>query len=135
MAALKAHFLQSDDSLGYGYTATIDTIRKEQCPQLNDAIYLDHAGATLPAQHLLQKFTADLTANLYANPHSKSPSSQATSARAESARQKILQHFKASIHGEWDVIFTANATAGIKLSEKPFPGLVARLLPQNQRLN
>ncbi|KAF9353881.1 hypothetical protein BGX34_011309 [Mortierella sp. NVP85] len=121
MAALKAQFLQGDDSLGYGYTATIDAIRKEQYPQLKDAIYLDHAGATLPAQDLLQKFTADLTANLYANPHSKSPSSQATSARVESARQKILQHFKASIHGEWDVIFTANTTAGIKLVGEAFP--------------
>ncbi|KAF9939676.1 hypothetical protein BGZ65_009769 [Modicella reniformis] len=87
----------------------------------SDAIYLDHAGATLPAQKLLQKFTANLTANLYANPHSKSPSSQATSSRVESARQKILQHFKASIHGDWDVIFTANATAGIKLVGESFP--------------
>ncbi|KAI1300079.1 hypothetical protein EDD11_006324 [Mortierella claussenii] len=120
-SALKAQFLESNDSLGYGYNAAIDTIRKDQYPQLKDAIYLDHAGATLPAQHLLQKFTADLTSNLYANPHSKSPSSQATSARVESARQKILEHFKASIHGEWDVIFTANATAGIKLVGDAFP--------------
>ncbi|KAI7818532.1 pyridoxal phosphate-dependent transferase [Gamsiella multidivaricata] len=120
-ASLKAHFLETRDSLGYGYSNTIDTIRKEQYPQLKDAIYLDHAGATLPAQHLLQKFTADLTSNLYANPHSKSPSSQATSARVESARRKVLEHFKASIHGEWDVIFTANATAGIKLVGEAFP--------------
>jgi molybdenum cofactor sulfurtransferase len=32
-----------------------------------------------------------------------------------------LEHFKASIHGEWDVIFTANATAGIKLVGDAFP--------------
>ncbi|KAI8358909.1 pyridoxal phosphate-dependent transferase [Mortierella sp. GBAus27b] len=120
-SSLKARFFDSPDSLGYGYTASIDTIRKEQYPQLKDAIYLDHAGATLPPQNLLQKFTADLATNLYANPHSKSPSSQATSARVESARQKILHHFNASIHGEWDVIFTANATAGIKLVGEAFP--------------
>ncbi|KAI8602205.1 pyridoxal phosphate-dependent transferase [Dissophora ornata] len=120
-ALLKEQFLKSNDSLGYGYNTDIDTIRKEQYPQLKDAIYLDHAGATLPAQTLLQKFTADLTSNLYANPHSKSPSSQATSARVDAARQKILEHFKASIHGEWDVIFTANATAGIKLVGDAFP--------------
>ncbi|KAF9206670.1 hypothetical protein BGZ49_002031 [Haplosporangium sp. Z 27] len=119
--SLRAQFLESKDSLGYGYNSTIDTICKEQYPQLKDSIYLDHAGATLPAQHLLQKFTADLTSNLYANPHSKSPSSQATSARVDSARQKILEHFKASIRGEWDVIFTANATAGIKLVGDAFP--------------
>ncbi|KAG0249280.1 hypothetical protein BG011_009442 [Mortierella polycephala] len=120
-AALKQQFLESKDSFGYGYNNTIDTIRQEQYPQLKDAIYLDHAGATLPSQHHLQRFTADLTTNLYANPHSKSPSSQATSARVESARQKVLEHFKASIHGEWDVIFTANATAGIKLVGDAFP--------------
>ncbi|KAG0379282.1 hypothetical protein BGX24_001040 [Mortierella sp. AD032] len=118
-ATLKAHFLASKESAGYN--TAVDTIRKEQYPQLKDAVYLDHAGATLPSQHHLQQFTANLTANLYANPHSKSPSSQATSARVDSARQKVLQHFKASINGEWDVIFTANATAGIKLVGDAFP--------------
>ncbi|KAG0317939.1 hypothetical protein BGZ99_005946 [Dissophora globulifera] len=115
-ASLRDQFLASKDASDYGYNATIETIRREQYPQLKD-----HAGATLPAQHLLQKFTSDLTSNLYANPHSRSPSSQATSARVDSARQKILTHFKASLHGEWDVIFTANATAGIKLVGDAFP--------------
>ncbi|KAF9583987.1 hypothetical protein BGW38_007940 [Lunasporangiospora selenospora] len=106
---------------GYGYDGAIDHIRQEQYPQLKDNIYLDHAGATLPSKHLVQGFSADLTSNLYANPHSMSPSSLATSARVESARQKVLQHFKASVNGEWDVIFTANATAGIKLVGDAFP--------------
>ncbi|KAF9959806.1 hypothetical protein BGZ72_008724 [Mortierella alpina] len=120
-ATLKTQFLESTDSDGYGYSGNIDAIRREQYPQMKDAIYLDHAGATLPSQTHLKKFTTDLTSNLYANPHSKSPSSQATSARVESARLKVLEHFKASIHGEWDVIFTANATAGIKLVGDAFP--------------
>ncbi|KAF9570013.1 hypothetical protein EC968_002327 [Mortierella alpina] len=120
-ATLKTQFLEGRDSHGYGYSGSIDTIRREQYPQMKDAIYMDHAGATLPSQIHLKKFTADLTSNLYANPHSKSPSSQATSARVQSARQKVLEHFKASIHGEWDVIFTANATAGIKLVGDAFP--------------
>ncbi|CAO3570930.1 unnamed protein product [Mortierella alpina] len=120
-AILKTQFLEGTDSNGYGYSGSIDDIRREQYPQMKDAIYMDHAGATLPSQAHLNKFTADLTSNLYANPHSKSPSSQATSARVESARQKVLEHFKASIHGEWDIIFTANATAGIKLVGDAFP--------------
>ncbi|KAF9147415.1 hypothetical protein BG015_010965 [Linnemannia schmuckeri] len=118
-STLKTRFLNSTASTGYN--PAVETIRKEQYPQLKDAVYLDHAGATLPSQHHLQQFTANLTNNLYANPHSKSPSSQATSARVDSARQKVLEHFKASIHGEWDVIFTANATAGIKLVGDAFP--------------
>ncbi|KAF9093461.1 hypothetical protein BGX23_003282 [Mortierella sp. AD031] len=118
-STIKTRFLGSTDSAGYN--TAVDTIRKEQYPQLQDAVYLDHAGATLPSQHHLRQFTANLTTNLYANPHSKSPSSQATSARVDSARQRVLEHFKASIHGEWDVIFTANATAGIKLVGDAFP--------------
>ncbi|KFH63803.1 hypothetical protein MVEG_10496 [Podila verticillata NRRL 6337] len=116
---LKQQFLQSTQSLGYN--TNIETIRKEQYPQIKDAIYLDHAGATLPSQHHLQNFSSNLASNLYANPHSKSPSSQASSARVDSARHKVLDHFRASVHGEWDVIFTANATAGIKLVGEAFP--------------
>ncbi|KAF9926698.1 hypothetical protein FBU30_003774 [Linnemannia zychae] len=119
ISTLKSQFLGSLDSTGYN--TTIESIRKEQYPQLNNAVYLDHAGATLPSQRHVQNFAANLASNLYANPHSKSPSSQATSARVDSARQKVLEHFKASIHGEWDVIFTANATAGIKLVGDAFP--------------
>ncbi|KAF9128958.1 hypothetical protein BGW39_004610 [Mortierella sp. 14UC] len=116
---LKECFLGSKESAGYN--TAIEIIRKEQYPQLKGAVYLDHAGATLPSQHHLRQFTANLTANLYANPHSKSPSSQATSDRVDSARQKVLRHFKAATNGEWDVIFTANATAGIKLVGDAFP--------------
>ncbi|KAF9330474.1 hypothetical protein BG006_006554 [Podila minutissima] len=118
-SSLKEQFLQSTQSLGYN--TNIEAIRKEQYPQIKDAIYLDHAGATLPSQHHLQKFSSNLASNLYANPHSKSPSSQASSARVDSARRKVLDHFRASVHGEWDIIFTANATAGIKLVGEAFP--------------
>ncbi|KAG0229503.1 hypothetical protein BGW41_003013 [Actinomortierella wolfii] len=114
-------FLASPAAQGYGYNGRIDTIRQEQYPQIKDAVYLDHAGATLPAQSTIQRFTADLTQNLYANPHSKSPSSLATSARINSVRRQILEHFNASTLGEWDVIFTSNATAAIKLVGEAFP--------------
>ncbi|KAF9974492.1 hypothetical protein BGZ73_002088 [Actinomortierella ambigua] len=118
-------FLASPAAHGYGYNGRIDTIRQEQYPQIKDAVYLDHAGATLPAQTVLQQFTADLAQHLYANPHSKSPSSQATSARIDAVRRRILEHFGASTRGEWDVIFTANATAAIKLVGEAFPWTMA----------
>ncbi|KAF9971203.1 hypothetical protein BGZ73_005901 [Actinomortierella ambigua] len=114
-------FLTSTVANGYGYQGRINTIRQEQYPQIKDAIYLDHAGATLPAQNHIQRFTADLAQNLYANPHSRSSSSQATTARVYSARRQILEHFQASTNGEWDVIFTANATAAIRLVGETFP--------------
>ncbi|KAF9160368.1 hypothetical protein DFQ26_005568 [Actinomortierella ambigua] len=114
-------FLASTAAQGYGYNGRINAIRQEQYPQIKDATYLDHAGATLPAQCHVQRFAADLAKNLYANPHSRSSSSQATTARVTSARRQILEHFQASTNGEWDVIFTSNATAAIRLVGEAFP--------------
>ena len=52
--------------------------------------------------------------NLYGNPHSASQSSQSTTNRIEDTRLKVLNFFKAN-PADFDVIFVANATAGIKL--------------------
>lgn len=57
---------------------------------------------------------ADMMANLYGNPHSASPSSQLSTNRIEDIRLKVLQFFNAD-PDEFDVVFVANATAGIKL--------------------
>ena len=57
---------------------------------------------------------ADMLSNLYGNPHSGSPSSQLSTNRIEDIRHKILQFFNADPE-EFDLVFVANATAGIKL--------------------
>jgi len=57
---------------------------------------------------------ADMMSNLYGNPHSASPSSQLSTNRIEDIRLKVLQFFKAN-PALFDIVFTANATAGIKL--------------------
>lgn len=79
-----------------------------------DAVYLDHAGTSLYPKSLLEQYTADLMSNLYGNPHSGSPSSQLSTNRIEDIRHKVLQYFNADAQ-EFDVVFVANATAGIKL--------------------
>jgi molybdenum cofactor sulfurtransferase len=56
----------------------------------------------------------DLRDNLYGNPHSASSPSIHTSRRIESIRLRALQFMKAD-PDEFDLVFTANATAGIKL--------------------
>jgi molybdenum cofactor sulfurtransferase len=77
-------------------------------------VYLDHAGTTLYSKSLMERFTADMMGNLFGNPHSASGSSQLSTDRIEDIRLKTLRFFNAD-PDEFDLIFMANATAGIKL--------------------
>jgi molybdenum cofactor sulfurtransferase len=76
--------------------------------------YLDHAGTTLYAKSLIERFSSDMISNLYGNPHSASNASQLTTRRIEDVRLRLLAMFNADPQ-EFDVVFVANATAGIKL--------------------
>ncbi|KAI5289176.1 hypothetical protein KEM52_000884 [Ascosphaera acerosa] len=59
-------------------------------------------------------FAARLTASLYGNPHSASASAQLSSSLVEDARLRVLRLVNAD-PAQFDVVFVANATAGIKL--------------------
>ncbi|TVY84427.1 Molybdenum cofactor sulfurase [Lachnellula suecica] len=102
-----------------GYNSNVSTFRKTEYPMLQDAVYLDHAGTTLYSKSLMERFMVDMMSNLYGNPHSASPSSQLSTNRIEDTRLKVLQFFKAD-PDEFDVVFVANATAGIKLVMEAF---------------
>lgn len=56
----------------------------------------------------------DLKSNLYGNPHSESPASNLSTQRVDEARLAVLGYFNAD-PDHFDVVFTANATAAIKL--------------------
>lgn len=103
----------TDGVLG-AYNARIEDLRQTEYPMLKDEIYLDHAGTTLYAKSLIEKFSADMVSNLYGNPHSGSTSSQASTSRIDDVRLRLLQFFNAD-PSEFDLVFVANATAGIKL--------------------
>ncbi|KAF2474786.1 PLP-dependent transferase [Lindgomyces ingoldianus] len=60
-----------------------------------------------------------MISNLYGNPHSASNSSQLTTKRIEDIRLKLLKLFNADPE-HFDVVFVANATAGIKLVMEAF---------------
>lgn len=62
----------------------------------------------------MERFTAEMMSSLYGNPHSASPSSQLSTSRIEDIRLKALRFFNAD-PDDFDLIFVANATAGIKL--------------------
>ena len=82
-------------------------------------MYLDHAGTTLYARSLIDKFSEDMISKLLGNPHSASSSSQLSSRLIENVRIRVLELFNAD-PAHFDVVFVANATAGIKLVMESF---------------
>jgi molybdenum cofactor sulfurtransferase len=78
------------------------------------ATYLDHAGTTLYSKSLLEAFTKDMMGNLYGNPHSASQASQRSTHQVQDVRLQLLRFFDAN-PDDFDLVFVANATAGIKL--------------------
>lgn len=96
------------------YNEHVEKMRLTEYPMLKDAIYLDHAGTTLYSKSQMDRFHADMISNIYGNPHSASPSSQRSTLEVESVRLRLLQFFNAD-PDHFDLVFTANATAGIKL--------------------
>ncbi|CZS94666.1 probable Molybdenum cofactor sulfurase [Rhynchosporium agropyri] len=100
--------------MAHGYNQDVEDFREEEYPMLKDAIYLDHAGTTIYPKSLMERFMCDMMSNLYGNPHSASPSSQLSTNRIEDIRLKVLHFFNAD-PSMFDLVFTANATAGIKL--------------------
>jgi molybdenum cofactor sulfurtransferase len=87
---------------------------KSEYSQELGTTYLDHAGTTLYAKSLIERFSSDMISNLYGNPHSASNASQLTTRRIEDVRLRLLKMLNADPQ-EFDVVFVANATAGIKL--------------------
>lgn len=62
----------------------------------------------------MDSFATEMASVLYGNPHSASPSSQLSMSRIEDARMNLLSFFGAD-PTEYDLVFVANATAGVKL--------------------
>ncbi|QSZ28702.1 hypothetical protein DSL72_003202 [Monilinia vaccinii-corymbosi] len=103
------------------YDREVEGLRKHEYPMLKDAVYLDHAGTTLYSKSLMERYMVDMMSNLYGNPHSASISSQLSTTRIENTRLGVLRFFNAD-PADFDVVFVANATAGIKLVMDAFRG-------------
>ncbi|CAD6589689.1 MAG: hypothetical protein ASARMPRED_004172 [Alectoria sarmentosa] len=101
------------------YNSEIDAIREKEFPMLREATYLDHAGTTLYPKSLMDDFSKDMMSSLFGNPHSASSSSQLSTRRIEDVRLRVLRFFNAD-SDLFDLIFVANATAGIKLVMEGF---------------
>jgi molybdenum cofactor sulfurtransferase len=67
----------------------------------------------------MEGFASEMISTLYGNPHSASSSSVASTQQIEDIRLRALQFFNAD-PADFDLIFVANATAGIKLVAEAF---------------
>ena len=118
------------------YDAEIERMREHEFPMLkggetrsynttrklligSDITYLDHAGTTLYPKSLIDAFSKDMMSNIFGNPHSASSSSQLSTLRVDDIRLRILRFFHAD-PDLFDLVFVANATAGIKLVMEGF---------------
>ncbi len=81
--------------------------------------YLDYGGAALYGESQLRAHAALLAGGVFGNPHSAHGASRASTDAIEAARRRVLDFFDAG--GDYDVVFTANASAAIRLVAEAYP--------------
>src|SRR5215469_7332336 len=103
-------------------TALLDRLRATEYSYLDAGghVYLDYAGAGLPAQVQISAHAERLRGRCFGNPHSENPTSAASTELIERARLAILAHFNAPPE-EYAVIFTPNATGACRLVGEGYP--------------
>jgi selenocysteine lyase/cysteine desulfurase len=82
--------------------------------------YLDYTGTALYAASQIEAHHARLLTHVFGNPHSEHPAALASTERMERARARVLEFFHAD-PAEYDLIFTANASAALKIVGESFP--------------
>jgi selenocysteine lyase/cysteine desulfurase len=100
----------------------IDSVRARDFGALDasGAVYLDYTGAALPPDTLLDEHCRVLHSGVFGNPHSDSPASALSTRWMETARRLVLEFFHAS-PTVYDVVWTANATAALRLVGERYP--------------
>ncbi len=106
----------------YKKTESIDALRKKDYARLDagEHIYFDYTGGGIYAESQIEKHQQLLRENVFGNPHSSNPTSQAATKVVESARKYILKFFNAD-PAEYLAIFTANASGALKLIGESYP--------------
>jgi selenocysteine lyase/cysteine desulfurase len=103
-------------------TSALDELRATEYARLDaqGQIYLDYTGGGLYAESQLREHMALLSRNVFGNPHSRNPTSQAMTQLVEHARAHVLEYFNAA-PDEYTVIFTPNASGALKLVGESYP--------------
>jgi molybdenum cofactor sulfurtransferase len=106
----------------YDATKTLDTLRATEYGRLDaqEHVYLDYTGGGLHAECQVREHLELLCSQVFGNPHSTNPASQAMTTLVDRARQFVLSYFHASPE-EYVVIFTPNASGALKLVGESYP--------------
>lgn len=106
----------------YSSTESLDRLRQEEYSRLDRTgqVYLDYTGGGLYAESQVKNHLQMLEQQVFGNPHSSNPTSQASTIRVEETRLAILRFFNAS-PDEYVVIFTSNASGALKLVGESYP--------------
>jgi len=106
----------------FATTRVLDDLRATQYARLDQQkhVYLDYTGGGLYAECQLREYFQLINDQVFGNPHSTNPASQAMNTLVEQARRYVLHYFNAS-PDEYLAIFTPNATAAVKLVAEAYP--------------
>jgi len=106
----------------FALTQPLDDLRAREYARLDAQghTYLDFTGGGLYAESQLREHLALLSTAVFGNPHSTNPTSQASTRLMDEARAAVLRFFNASAD-DYAVIFTANASAALKLVGEAYP--------------
>ena len=98
------------------------TLREREFGRLDQSgeAYLDYTGSALYAESQVHDHLEFLSGTVLGNPHSQSVASLRSTEMIEDARRMTLDFFSAD-PGEYEVVFTANATGGMRLVGEAFP--------------
>ncbi len=103
-------------------TSILDDLRRSDYDRLDrlGQVYLDFTGGGLYAMRQVEQHMELLRDNVFGNPHSQNPTSQASTRLVEQARHAVLAFFHAD-PDEYAVIFTPNASGALKLVGEAYP--------------
>ena len=100
----------------------LGTLRSTEFARLDStrSIYLDYSGAALYPASLVTRDAERLANTILGNPHSENAPSRASTDATNTARELTLRFLDADPDA-YDVVFTANASAAIRILAEAFP--------------
>lgn len=103
-------------------TADFSELRRREFSRLDTSghVYLDYTGSGLYSESQVQAEADLLRRNVFGNPHSRNPTSWATTEIVERTREQVLEFFDAD-PADYQVVFTLNASGALKLVGESYP--------------
>ncbi|MDH3207780.1 MAG: aminotransferase class V-fold PLP-dependent enzyme [Gemmatimonadota bacterium] len=105
-----------------GLRRAFEELRAKEFSRLDESgyVYLDYTGSALYAESHLRDHEDFLEHHVLGNPHSENPASAAATRIVEETRRDVLDFFGAD-PSDFAAIFTANASAALKLVGEGYP--------------